>query len=75
MPPRPTLAADDQPAAYDDAMFEDDAFDDDAAAGAAAAADVAAASGADIELEADPADVPNPRRRGDAAPPPHCSRG
>ena len=64
---RRSVAADDQPAAYDDAMFEDDAFDDDAAAGAAAAAEVAEASGVAIELEADPADLPNPRRRGDAA--------
>ena len=61
------VAADDQPAAYDDAMFEDDAFDDDAAAGAAAAAEVAEAAGVAIEPEADPADLPNPRRRGDAA--------
>ncbi len=56
-------------------MFEDDAFDDDAAAGAAAAAEVAEASGVAIELEADPADLPNPRRRGTRPPPPHCSRG
>jgi DNA helicase-2/ATP-dependent DNA helicase PcrA len=62
----PAAAPDDEPAAYDDAMFEDDGFDDDAAAGAAAAAEVAKAAGSDIEFEADPDDVPNPRRRGDA---------
>jgi DNA helicase-2/ATP-dependent DNA helicase PcrA len=58
----------------DDAAFEDDgalddgAFDD-AAAGAAAAADVAAATGVELEFKADvdPADLPNPRRRGDPA--------
>jgi DNA helicase-2/ATP-dependent DNA helicase PcrA len=38
---------------------------DDAAAGAAAAAEVAEAAGVQIEPDLDPADVPNPRRRGD----------
>ncbi len=36
---------------------------DDAAAGAAAAAEVAEAAGSPLAFEADPADVPNPRRR------------
>ena len=55
----------------DDADFHDDVVDhdadafDDAAAGAAAAADVAAATGSDIEPEANPEDLPNPRRKGD----------
>ena len=62
----------DEAVPYDDAMFEDhvsgdSAFDDDAAAGAAAAAEVAEASGAAIEFEAAGDDLPNPRRRGDAA--------
>jgi DNA helicase-2/ATP-dependent DNA helicase PcrA len=53
----------------DDSAFEDDAGFDDSAAGAAAAADVVAATGGDLEFKAelDPADLPNPRLKGDPA--------
>jgi DNA helicase II / ATP-dependent DNA helicase PcrA len=62
-------AASAAPLPDDDAPPLDDAAFDDASAGAAAAADVAAASVADMEFEAeaDPADLPNPRRKGDPA--------